>query len=172
MMKKCKDHQFHVECLEAQLGDKEFLNCSICMITYGVITGDMPPGYMQWSLTNQVCKGEPANVKTWEIWYQFQDGVNPTTGKQFHGDSRVCYVPDSQEGREVLALLVKAFRRRLTFTVGFSVVRGRDNLIVWNGIHHKTNTNRGSSHYGYPDPTYFNRVKQELALKGVVHESQ
>ena len=81
-------------------------------------------------------------------------------------------MPDSHEGREVLALLVKAFRRRLTFTVGFSVVRGRDNCIVWNGIHHKTNTNRGSTHYGYPDSTYFNRVKQELALKGVVHNSE
>lgn len=46
-------------------------------------------------------------------------------------------------------------------------MRGRDNCIVWNGIHHKTNTEGGSTKYGYPDPTYFNRVKLELALKGV-----
>ena len=72
----------------------------------------------------------------------------------------------------MLALLVKSFRRRLTFTVGFSVVRGRDNCIVWNGVHHKTNTHGGSTGYGYPDPTYFNRVKQELALKGIVHDSE
>jgi len=38
---------------------------------------------------------------------------------------------------------------------------------VWNGIHHKTNTSGGSTRYGYPDDTYFNRVKLELALKGV-----
>ena len=72
----------------------------------------------------------------------------------------------------MLALLVKCFRRKLSFTVGFSVVRGRDNCIVWNGVHHKTNTHGGSTGYGYPDPTYFNRVKQELALKGVVQDSE
>lgn len=72
----------------------------------------------------------------------------------------------------MLALLIKAFKRRLTFTVGFSVVRGRDNCIVWNGIHHKTNTSGGSSRYGYPDETYFNRVRNELADKGVVIESE
>lgn len=72
----------------------------------------------------------------------------------------------------MLALLVKSFKRKLTFTVGHSVVRARDNCIVWNGIHHKTNTHGGSSHYGYPDLTYFSRVKNELADKGVVLESQ
>jgi len=72
----------------------------------------------------------------------------------------------------VLALLVKAFKRKLTFTVGFSVVRGRDNCIVWNGIHHKTNQWGGSTNYGYPDATYFSRVKNELADKGVVLESE
>jgi deltex-like protein len=67
----------------------------------------------------------------------------------------------------VLHLLVVAFERRLTFTVGFSVVRGKDNCIVWNGVHHKTNTSGGATHYGYPDVSYFNRLKQELALKSV-----
>ena len=75
------------------------------------------------------------------------------------------------EGREVLALLIKAFKRKLIFTVGYSVVRGRDNCIVWNGIHHKTNTSGGTSNYGYPDRTYFTRVKSELADKNVVLES-
>ena len=57
LMKKCKDHQFHAECLEAQLGDKEHLNCSICKITYGMTTGDMPPGKMTWSLESFPCNG-------------------------------------------------------------------------------------------------------------------
>ncbi len=69
-------------------------------------------------------------------------------------------------------MLIKAFKRRLTFTVGHSVVRDRDNCIVWNGIHHKTNTSGGSSNYGYPDTTYLNRVRIELADKGVVLESE
>lgn len=42
--------------------------------------------------------------------------------------------------------------------------------MVWN-VHHKTNTHGGSSSFGYPDPTYFNRVKNELSDRGVVLES-
>ena len=82
--------------------------------------------------------------------------------------TRIAYLPDSAEGREVCDLLKEAFDRKLTFTVGRSVTTGLDNQIVWNGIHHKTNTSGGASHFGYPDPTYFARVKEELAYKGVV----
>jgi deltex len=56
----------------------------------------------------------------------------------------------------------------LIFTVGKSVTTGLDNQVVWNGIHHKTNTSGGVGSFGYPDPTYFSRVKEELAAKGVV----
>lgn len=63
-----------------------------------------------------------------------------------------------------------AFERRLTFAVGFSVTRNVDNLVVWNGIHHKTNTHGGSAGFGYPDPTYLKRVKEELALKGLTFD--
>ena len=51
--------------------------------------------------------------------------------------------------------------------MGRSVTTGRDNTVVWNGIHMKTNTHGGSSNFGYPDPTYFERVKEELASVGV-----
>ena len=68
----------------------------------------------------------------------------------------------------MLGLLRKAFDRKLIFTVGRSVTTGRDNQIVWNGIHHKTNTEGGSAYFGYPDDTYFDRVKLEMAAKGVV----
>lgn len=110
-------------------------------------------------------------VPTWTIVYSFQGGTTPS-GKRYHGDRRHCFVPDTEEGRLVLALLVIAFERRLTFTVGFSVVRGRDDCIVWNGIHHKTNTHGGTGSYGYPDKTYFNRVQIELADKGVSQASK
>lgn len=54
--------------------------------------------------------------------------------------------------------------------MGYSPTRNQDNVIVWAGVHHKTNTHGGTSSYGYPDSTYFNRVKLELADKGVVLE--
>ena len=114
---------------------------------------------MTWELEDFNCKGYPDTCKTWLIRYSFPGGTHPVTKNKFSGDARTAYVPDTQEGREVLALLVKSFRRKLTFTVGYSVVRGRDNCIVWNGVHHKTNPDRGSTAYGYPDDTYFNRLK-------------
>lgn len=59
----------------------------------------------------------------------------------------------------MLKLLEEAFNRKLIFTVGRSVTTGRDNQVVWNGIHHKTNLSGGSAYFGYPDETYFKRVK-------------
>jgi len=64
-------------------------------------------------------------------------------------------LPDNEEGREVAKLLEISFQRKLTFTVGDSVTTGHKHVIVWNGIHHKTNTVGGPTQYGYPDPTYF-----------------
>ena len=140
------------------------------MVLYGVRIGDMPPGEMTWYLDQFQCQGY--KEKTWVINYSFRSGVHPETNKHYGGDGRTAFIPDTEEGREILALLVLSFKRRLTFTVGFSVVRGCDNCIVWNGVHHKTRPSGGSTHYGYPDDTYFNRVRQELALKGVVFATE
>lgn len=44
-----------------------------------------------------------------------------------------AYLPHNPEGREVLALLEKAFEARLIFTLD------KENEVVWNSrIHHKT----------------------------------
>ena len=86
---------------------------------------------------------------------------------QFPGTNRTAYLPDNAEGNAVLSLLKKAFDRNLIFTVGRSVTTGHDNQVVWNGIHHKTNLSGGSVFFGYPDDTYFDRVKLEMGVKGV-----
>jgi len=52
-------------------------------------------------------------------------------------------LPDNKQGREVLSLLKLAFERKLIFTVGKSVTTGAEWVIVWNGIHHKTNLSGG-----------------------------
>ena len=59
----------------------------------------------------------------------------------------------------MLKLLKLGFSRRLLFTIGTSVTTGMSNCVIWNGVHHKTNISGGASHYGYPDGTYFTRVK-------------
>lgn len=60
-----------------------------------------------------------------------------------------------------------AWERRLTFTIGTSVTTGTTDTVVWNEIHHKTESNSNSSGHGYPDPTYLDRVLLELAAQGV-----
>jgi len=131
----------------------------------------MPTGTMDWKLIpknkNFFCEGYE-KVGIWEIRYDFPDGKR--NGVKYHGTRRRAYLPDTPEAREVLALLVKAFERKLSFLVGTSVTTGQQNCVVWN-VHHKTNTHGGSSCFGYPDPTYFNRVKLELADRGVVLDS-
>lgn len=80
--------------------------------------------------------------------------------------SRMAFLPNNDEGLEVLRLLKIAFDRRLCFTVGTSVTTGQQNAIVWN-IHHKTSICGGVSSYGYPDPGYLDRVTWELKAYGI-----
>ena len=63
-------------------------------------------------------------------------------------------------------LLIIAWERRLTFTVGRSVSTNVDNSVIWNEIHHKT----GSPGHCYPDPEYLDRVIEELESQGVGEE--
>jgi deltex len=128
----------------------------------------MPPGKMEWFLENNrsySCQGYET-YGTWIISYHFPSGKKPD-GVHYNGTGRTAYIPDSPDGRRVLALLIKAFERRHTFIVGTSVTTGAQNVVVWSGIHHKTNTHGGSSHFGYPDATYLNRVTLEMADRGV-----
>ena len=76
------------------------------------------------------------------------------------------------EGDEVMALCQIAFHRKLIFTVGFSPTRGTDNVVCWNGVHHKTNQTGGPTQYGYPDESFLERCKAELRLKNVYFASE
>ena len=163
LLEKCFDHFFHIKCLNGLIGEKQSFRCPICSKIYGILTGDMPPGYFNAYITNQSCAGYDCN--TIVIQYTFNNGPGYT------GTSRRCYLPNNPEGREILALLKVAFDRRLTFVVGTSITTGRKNTVVWNGIHHKTQLFGGPTNFGYPDKNYFNRVKEELAARGVTKES-
>jgi deltex-like protein len=99
---------------------------------------------------------------------QGPDHPNPGQPYHLHGFPRVGYLPDNQKGQEVLALLQKAWERRLIFTVGRSTTTGWDNCVIWNDIHHKTERSSNIYGHGYPDPNYLDNVKLELAAHGVV----
>eukprot|EP01128_Nolandella_sp_AFSM9_P002168 TRINITY_DN12555_c0_g1_i1.p1 TRINITY_DN12555_c0_g1~~TRINITY_DN12555_c0_g1_i1.p1 ORF type:complete len:503 (+),score=19.89 TRINITY_DN12555_c0_g1_i1:22-1530(+) len=151
---------------------KGFLTCPICNRIYGVRTGPQPPGTMTVTHTNQICAGEAPGTRTICIRFHFpsgtQDELHPEPGLPYRGTSRTAYLPDSMEGRKILKLFQTAWERRLLFRVGTSVTSGAANSVVWNGIHMKTATHGGATAYGYPDATYFARVRAELHDKGVV----
>ena len=167
---KCEDHFYHIECLNNLIKDKQGggFKCAMCQKIYGILEGSMPPGTMKVYISkSQKCAGFKEN--TIVISYHIPSGKLPN-GQYFSGTSRTAYLPNNKEGREILALLKIAFDRKLTFVVGTSVTTGQKNTVVWNGIHHKTSLYGGTQSYGYPDSTYFNRVREELAAKGVSAE--
>ena len=165
LLKNCHDHFFHIECLDLMIGSKKSFKCPNCSNIYGILIGDQPKGTMTAHISNYYhCSGYE-DVDTIVIDYNFP------SGNGYSGTYRTAFLPYNKEGKEILGLLKVCFDRKLTFTVGTSVTTGRTNTTVWNGVHHKTNLYGGSTNFGYPDKTYFNRVKEELAAKGVIQDN-
>ncbi|NWU08684.1 DTX3L ligase, partial [Cephalopterus ornatus] len=164
---KCK-HAFCKSCIDQAMAIKQV--CPVCNTVYGVMKGDQPEGTMS---TRQMGSSLPGYeyCGTIEINYSMRGGVqtinHPNPGHPYHSTYRTAYLPDNVEGREILALLRRAFDQKLIFTVGQSRTTGAQNVITWNDIHHKTSMTGGPTNFGYPDPDYLQRVRSELKAKGI-----
>ena len=160
MLKDC-EHCFHMDCIKQwwDINPK----CPYCNKNYGIASGDMPPGKMSAKLTDEKVSG--SKYKTIVITYNFNGGKK--NGISYPSELRTCYLEASPEGYEILSLLRKSFENGLTFAIGNSMTTGRENVIVWNGIHHKTSRTGGPTNHGFPDPGYYNRVREELRNKGI-----
>ncbi|XP_056461965.1 E3 ubiquitin-protein ligase DTX3L-like isoform X2 [Gadus chalcogrammus] len=163
------NHALCKECLE-NLVTKMGPTCPICKAIFGEITGDQPDGSMTYETQRTSLPG------FWRyghilIKYEIPSGKqttrHPNPGRPYRGTQRSAYLPDNREGREVLTLLQRAFDKKLIFTVGTSVTSGSENQVTWNDIHHKTSIGGGPTSFGYPDPDYLRRVKEELKAKGI-----
>lgn len=103
----------------------------------------------------------------YSLYYSIASGIqnqeHPHPGRAFFavGFPRVCYLPDCPLGRKVLRFLKIAFDRRLLFSIGRSVTTGREDVVIWNSVDHKTQFNM------FPDPTYLQRCMQQLVHLGV-----
>ncbi|XP_036418762.1 E3 ubiquitin-protein ligase DTX3L-like isoform X2 [Colossoma macropomum] len=165
---KC-GHEFCKGCLQESVKSMGKI-CPVCKDIFGMLMGTQPDGTMDVSTKGFSLSGYP-RCGTIEIIYTISDGIqterHPNPGQRFYGTSRRAYLPDNDEGRHVLKLLRKAFDQKLIFTVGTSTTTGAQNVVIWNDIHHKTNTSGGQQSYGYPDPDYLKRVREELKAKGI-----
>ncbi|XP_044204057.1 E3 ubiquitin-protein ligase DTX3L [Thunnus albacares] len=165
---KCK-HEFCEECL-AQSKKSMGPICPICKDVFGMVKGDQPDGTMTWTSFPYSLNGFPdcgQIVIHYDIPGGKQTEKHPNPGQRYSGIHRTAYLPDNKEGNEVLHLLKKAFDQKLIFTVGTSRTTGMDNMVTWNDIHHKTSVSGGPESFGYPDPGYLSRVREELKAKGI-----
>ena len=167
-LSKCK-HTFCKKCIEECF--KRAPICPICNIVYGEIVGTQPNGIMVESFQRDIHLPGYEACGTIRIFYSFLKGTqakeHPNPGCLYKGTRRTAYLPDNTEGQKVHRLLRRAFEQRLVFTIGGSRTTGREDVVTWNDIHHKTNTHGGPEKYGYPDPGYLSRALEELAAKGI-----
>ncbi|XP_077176448.1 E3 ubiquitin-protein ligase DTX3L isoform X2 [Paroedura picta] len=167
VLPKCK-HAFCRGCIQMAMKYKPV--CPMCNMAYGKVEGNQPPGKMEISKTRHSLPGYEGSG-TITITYHIFDGTqrenHPHPGKRFYGVSRSAYLPDNREGREILQLLRRAFDQKLIFTVGQSRTTGMNDVVTWNDIHHKTSICGGPNRFGYPDPNYLKRVREELKAKGI-----
>ncbi|KAF2363640.1 Zinc finger RING-type [Trinorchestia longiramus] len=170
-------HTFHTCCLLMLVPvNSSSISCPNCKTIHGVLTGTQPVGgTMTVGRVPDSLPGYP-DAQTIIVSYSFPRGVqgpeHPNPGQPYKLVSfpRVGYFPDTPKGNKVLSLLREAFNRRLIFTVGTSATTGTRDCVVWNGIHHKTETTNYGGH-GYPDPNYLDNVIMELAAVGVTDDS-
>ncbi|NXM44312.1 DTX3L ligase, partial [Gymnorhina tibicen] len=167
ILEKCK-HAFCKSCIDLAMAHKKA--CPVCNTVCGVLRGDQPEGTMSTTTYRFSLPGYP-NCGTIQIDYFMEGGVqtssHPNPGQHYGPTHRTAYLPDNKEGREILELLRRAFDQKLIFTVGQSRTTGQQSVITWNDIHHKTATNGGPTHFGYPDHSYLQRVRSELKAKGI-----
>ena len=163
-------HEFHRFCAQQALALKP--SCPICKRIYAEIRGDSPPGQMTMREESRLhCDGFPT-VGTIEMQFIVPSGIqgprHPNPGARFTGTMRYALLPATPEGRELAQLLRVAFDRGLIFTVGTSLTTGVANTVVWaGGIHLKTSVRGGVAQWGFPDPSYFARLRAELRERGV-----
>ncbi|XP_061194321.1 protein mono-ADP-ribosyltransferase PARP14-like [Saccostrea echinata] len=162
-------HVFCEECIGDFFSRKTA--CPVCNTVYGKIYGDQPQtGTATIFKEKYSLPGYPKS-DTWEILYEFPDGVqldcHPHPGLPYKGTRRLAFLPATKEGTAVLRMLERAFKQGLIFTVGSSRTTGQSNVVTWNDIHHKTRPNGGPERFGYPDPDYLLRVREELEAKGI-----
>jgi len=78
------------------IGEKKWAKCPICSTIFGHMTGDQPPGTMDYYVDkNMNCQGYPKG--TIIINYHMNGGNR--NGKHYPGTSRTGYLPNTAEGQ-------------------------------------------------------------------------
>lgn len=165
-----QDHYFCVSCI------KTFLEkTGICLQCQkeSISEGSQPIGWMTWNTLPETSLPGYENCGIITIYFKFDGGIqgpeHPNPGQPYSALFTTVYLPGNADGYEACSLLKKAFEMGLLFTIGKCLTTGEENQIVWNGIELKTTQTGGPASYGYPDPSYLDRLKNQLTEKGITH---
>ncbi|KAH7984869.1 hypothetical protein HPB49_025670 [Dermacentor silvarum] len=153
-------------------GKASYLQCPVCKAIYGVKQGNQPSGIMNFQVLPFTLPGYEG-CDTIQITYHIPSGVQgpehprPGTPYTARGFPRHGYLPNNDQGRQALKLLVEAWERRLIFTIGQSTTTGEQDTVTWNVIHLKTECGSNDTGDGFPDPSYLDNLLAELRAHGV-----
>ena len=68
---------------------------------------------------------------------------HPKPGTWYEAINRSGHLPNNKDGKLICKLLNVAFSRKLIFTIGHSRTTGKEGVVTWNDIHHKTRREGG-----------------------------
>ncbi|XP_027046314.1 uncharacterized protein LOC113674039 [Pocillopora damicornis] len=146
----------------------------VCGNQWCVCERSQPIGTMSWGTEKQPLRGYD-DCYTIAVTYNFPSGIqgwqHPAQGQPYRGRYFTAYLPNNSEGQKVCQLLKRAFDAQLLFTIGKYQVTGEENQIVCKDIAHKINRSGGPANHGYPDSTYLDQVKEQLAKIGIVDDA-
>jgi len=159
-------HRFHEDCVTNALRQND-PRCPVCRVRIGKIQGSGPRGTMTIKPIPVDCPGfSSSSIQIiYELPTDIQKPYHENPGVPYMGTVRIAFLPDTYDGRRVLARLRYAWMHGLTFQIGTSLTTGMGNVVIWSSIHHKTSLSGGV--HGFPDPNYIINVNEALSALGV-----
>lgn len=145
---KCS-HIFCRSCIEQWINEQPI--CPVCRCKIVYFKGSQPSGRCYLTIDKEPLPGhtEETLVMHFFIPHGYQTSTDTYPGRFYKGCNIKAYLPANIDGYHVQILLFKAFESRLLFKL-------QSNSVQSNGIELKI------SKLGYPDPTYINRVREDL----------
>lgn len=165
------EHYFHLGCAEPWF--QEHTDCPVCRTPVTVVRGTQPEHADNVMMQHQSDEDLPgyAGDGTLQLTFFMPSGIqgvdHPMPGHPYYGCSVTAFLPNNSEGKEIARLFGLAFVRRLLFRIGYNDASNQADQIIVNGIELKLRRIGGPANQGYPDPSYFCRLKIDLREMGV-----
>jgi len=131
--------------------------------------GKGPSGTLNIRLSTDRCPGFIPSCMTIELEYKIPSGTqcdyHPNPGHPYDLTHRTAYLPNNEQGRELLTRFKFAWHYGYIFNIGRSQATGLENQVTWTTVPHKTSLQGGP--FGFPDNKYFDKANQELSKLGI-----